>query len=90
MGALPHRLVPPVGASADSDHRAVELPSFLEAIESPEGHLPGQVSGDAEDDQGVAGRLITTIVRLPFLAHAGQRTCARSAGAGRFDGRCRA
>ena len=36
-----------------SDDRAVQQSAALQAIERAEGHHPGQVAGDAEDDQRV-------------------------------------
>ena len=44
----------PVAASRDADDRAVEKALALEPVERAEGHLPGQVAGDAEDDEDVS------------------------------------
>ena len=37
----------------DTDDRAVEQAARLEPVERPEGHHPGEVAGDAEDDEDV-------------------------------------
>jgi hypothetical protein len=37
------------------DDRAIEQPASLQLVQGAEGHLAGEVSGDAEDDQHVRG-----------------------------------
>src|SRR5690606_2917186 len=40
------------------EDRAVEQPAFFQPVERPEGHDPGQIAGDAEDDEQVCGFLM--------------------------------
>src|SRR4029078_1652276 len=50
-------------SSTDADHGTGQEPALGQPVEGREGHLAGQVAGEAEDDEGIGPRHHTADAR---------------------------